>query len=99
VTETKVRDELAVTLEIFPLEVVEQATAPSNHLQQALPAVMVLCVFPEVVGEVVDVLGENRHLNLRRTGVRAVRTILLDCRGLLKCHVAVFSARSARWLL
>jgi hypothetical protein len=28
-----------------------------------------------------------------------VRAVLFDCCGLLKCHVAVISARVARWFL
>jgi len=64
-----------------------------------LPAVVVLGVRPKVVGQVVDVLGENCDLNLCLTRIGAVRAVLLDCRGLLKCHVAVLSARGARWFL
>ena len=64
VSETKVRDDLAITFEVSPLEVVEQATASSDHFQQALPAVMILGVSTEVIGEVVDILGENGNLDL-----------------------------------
>ena len=72
-TETKVRDDLAVTFEVCALEVVEQPAPPSDHLQQALPAVMILRVSAEVVGQVVDVLGENCDLNLGRTRIGSVR--------------------------
>jgi hypothetical protein len=53
----------------------------------------------EVIGEVVDVVGEDCYLDLCRTRVGGVRAVLFDCRGLLKCHVAVISARIARWFL
>ena len=99
VTETKVRDDFAVILEVCTLEIVEKAFAPPNHLQQAAPAVMIFCVGTEVIGEVVDVLGEDRYLDLGRTRIGAVRAVLFDCRGLLKCHVAVLSARGACWFL
>ena len=99
VSETKVRDDLAVILEVCALEIVEKALALANHLQQAAPAVMILGFGAEMVGEVVDVLGENRYLDLGRTRIVCVRAVLFDCRGLLKCHVAVLSARGARWFL
>lgn len=96
-TETKVRDDLAVAFEVCALEIVEQTATPSDHLQQSTTAVMVLRVSAEVIGQVVDVLGENRNLNLGRARIGGVRAVLFDCRGLLKCHVAVLSARGARW--
>ena len=99
VAKAKVRDDFAVILEVCALEIVEQALASADHLEQAAPAVMILRVSTEVIGEVVDVLGENRYLDLCRAGVGAVRAVLFDCRGLLKCHVAVLSARGARWFL
>jgi hypothetical protein len=99
VTETKVRDDLAVAFEVGALEVVEKSLAPADHLEQSTPAVMILGVSAEVVVEVVDVLGENRYLDLGRARVGAMRAVLFDCRGLLKCHVAVLSARGARWFL
>ncbi len=64
VSETKVRDDLAITLDVGPLKVVEQAAPSSDHFQQALPAVMILGVFTEVISEVVDILGENGNLDL-----------------------------------
>jgi len=86
VTESKIGDDLAIALEVGALEVMQQASAPSNHLEEAAAAVMVLCVGPKVVAQVVDVLGENRNLNLCRAGIAAVRPVLLDRSCLLKCH-------------
>ena len=99
VSETKVRNDFAITFEVCPLEVVEQAATLANHLQQALPAVMVFGVGAEVIGEVVDVRCKNRYLDLGRTRVARMRAVLFYCRGLLKCHVAVFSAHGVRWFL
>ncbi len=98
VAKAKISDDLAVPFDVRALEVVEQPTTTADHLQQALPAVMILGVGTEVTGQVVDVIGENRDLDLRRPGIGVVRAVLLDCWGLLKCHVAVFSARAARWV-
>ncbi len=50
-------DRGAVALEVLPLEVVEQAAAPADHLQQAATAVMILAVGLEVLGQLVDAAG------------------------------------------
>ena len=39
---------------------------------------MVVLVSPEMFGEVVDALGEQRHLDFRRAGVRIVGSELGD---------------------
>ena len=98
VTEAKIGDDLPIAFDVGSLEIIEEATATTNHFQQALPAVVILRVRPEVTGKVVDVIREDRNLNLRRACIGLVRAVLFDCRGLLKCHVAVFSARVARWV-
>ncbi len=97
-TEAKISDDLAIAFDVGALEIVEEAATASDHLEQALLAVMIFRVRAEVTGQVVDVLGENRNLDLCRAGIGLVRAVLFDCRGLLKCHVAVFSARRARWV-
>ena len=98
-TEAKIGDDLPIAFDVGSLEVVEEATAATNHFQQPLAAVVILRVRPEVTGQVIDVVGENCHLNLCRAGIGLVRAVFFDCRGLLKCHVvAVISARGARWV-
>ena len=63
--QTELRDERSVPLDVVPSEVVEQP-APATHEHEQSPArVMVLGVDLQVVGEVVDALGEQRHLHLR----------------------------------
>src|SRR5688500_1503678 len=54
VTKSKGLNELPIPLEISLLHVLEQAAAASDHLQEALPAVVVLLMRTEVIGEVVD---------------------------------------------
>ena len=85
-SEAKIGDDLAVAFEVCPLEVVQQPPTLANHLQQALPAVMVFRMSAKVLGEVVDVLRENCNLYLGRAGVCVVGAELLDRRGLLECH-------------
>ena len=86
VTESKIGDDLAIALEVGPPEVSEQSFTSADHLEESAAAVMVLRVSAEVLGEVVDVLCENRNLDLCRAGISAVRAVLLDRSCLLKCH-------------
>ena len=76
--EAEFRDQLAVTAHILAPQVVEQPPPPTHHLQQSAARVMVLRVLAEVVGETGDPGGEQRRLNLRRTGVGVVTPELLD---------------------
>src|SRR5262249_23722782 len=65
-------DELPVPIEVAALQVVEQPTALPDELQQTATRVVVLHVGLEVLGEVVDPLGEEGDLHLRRAGVALV---------------------------
>lgn len=62
--QTECGDELAISLDISALEVVQQPSATTHHHQQTASAVMIVFVSSEVVCEVVDPLGEERNLNL-----------------------------------
>lgn len=59
------------------LEIPKQSPALADHHEQTPPAVMVLLVDLQVFREVIDPLGEQRNLNLRRTGVRGMRAIFV----------------------
>src|SRR3954447_23522841 len=71
-------DELAITRLVLGLDVVEQRTALRDHLQEAAAGGGVLAVRLEVLGEVGDALGEDRDLDLGRTGVAGLGGILSD---------------------
>src|SRR5207248_9409799 len=71
-------DEAAVTLEVLLLEIVEEAAALTDDLQQAAARVVILRVGLEVVGQVVDALGQKRDLHFGRTGVALVGRELHD---------------------
>ena len=60
------------------MQVVEQAAAAVDHLQQAAPAVVVLLVLLEVLGELRDPRGEQRDLDFRGTGVAGAALVLFD---------------------
>src|SRR5690606_12790338 len=76
--DAKSLDQLGVAGCVLALEVVEQTTALSDELQQATSRVMVLGVRLEMLGQVVDALAEERHLDLGGAGVRFVRPIAPD---------------------
>src|SRR4029078_4455794 len=76
-------DEGAIALEILALQVVQEAAAPSDELEQATTRVVVVLVRPEVLGQLVDALGQHRDLDLGRARVRLVLAELPDMLQLL----------------
>src|SRR6266540_2972241 len=78
---TELRDERSVPLDVVAPEVVEQSTPPSDQHEQASTRVMVLLVDLQMLGEVVDPLGEQSDLHLRRTGVGFMEAVLGDRGG------------------
>ena len=67
-----------VALDVYLLQVVEQVSSVTDHLLQTAAAVEVLLVSLEVHGQVVDTGGQDCDLNLRRTGISFVGSVLLD---------------------
>jgi hypothetical protein len=76
--ESQLRDELAVALDVVPREVIELAATLADHHQQPAPRVVVLLVLAQMLGQVVDALGQKRDLHLRRARVALVGGELLD---------------------
>src|SRR5581483_3300713 len=76
--EAELADDAAVALDIVRADVIEQPTPPTHEHKQPAPAVVILLVHLEVLGEVVDPLGEERDLNLGRAGVGVVQAVLGD---------------------
>ena len=50
----------------------------SNHAEETAAGVIVLLVLLQMVGKLVDLLGEKSDLNLRRTGVGSMNSRFLD---------------------
>src|SRR5262245_19732215 len=75
-------NQLGVPIGILALEIVEQAPALADKLQQATPRMMILRVDFEVLCKVVDALAEESDLNFRRSGVAVMRLIAADDPGL-----------------
>ena len=76
-TDTESRDDGTVSLDVDLDEIVEQRTALTDHLEEAAAGVMILLVDLEVLCQVVDALGQQRDLNLGRTCIALVSSILL----------------------
>jgi len=58
-------DEASISLYVFSTEIIEQSPALADHEQQTTTTVVVVLVVTKVFGEMVDPLGEQRHLDLR----------------------------------
>src|SRR5690554_3815836 len=70
--ETEPRDQRPVTLDVLSAQVVEQTATLADQHQQPAAAVVVVLVLAEVLGEVVDPFGQDRHLHLGRARVAVV---------------------------
>jgi len=57
------------------LEVPKQSPTLTNHHQQASPAVMILLVDLQMLGEVIDAFGQQRHLDLWGSCIGGVCTV------------------------
>jgi len=79
----KLLNELAVLGDVLLGEIIEQAPALTDHLQQPTAAVVVFGIFLEVRGEGIDLLGEDGDLYFRAP--RIVRRFAELCSELLLC--------------
>ena len=59
-------------------EVREQFATLGDHAEETAAGRVILLVFVEVLGEQIDLLGENRDLHLRGSRVLLVGAVLLD---------------------
>src|SRR2546425_3820859 len=75
-------DQFSVALRIPVLEVVEEAAAGSDHLEQTAAGMMVLCVRGVLPGQILDPVAQDGDLDLRRSRVRRVHLIRTDDLGL-----------------
>ena len=72
------RDDALVTIKVLALEVVQQPAAFADHLDQSEARVIVLRVRPEVIGQLLDALGEDSDLDFRGACVRIVGSVIVD---------------------
>src|SRR5579871_3854449 len=76
----KALDQFLVAPFVLALEVIQQAPPLADHHQQTTAGMEILFVGLEVVGEALDTLREQRHLDFRRTGVTLAGGEFLDQR-------------------
>src|SRR3984885_12307172 len=89
--QTELLDHRAVPVDVFALQVVQQAPAAADKQQQPAAAVVVVLVHLEVLGQVADPLGQQRDLDLRRAGVTLTGRVTRNDLGLhrrIERHVA-----------
>src|SRR5690606_26820746 len=79
------RDEVLVGLVVRTFQVGQQALALTHHHQQPAAAVVVLLVSLQVLGELLDALGQHRDLNCSGAGVLGVLAEVLGDLALLFC--------------
>src|SRR4029434_9407888 len=75
-------NEFGVAVRILALEIVEESASLADQLQKASPGMMVLRMYLEMLGQVIDALAQERHLNFRRSCVGVVGSIRSDDAGL-----------------
>ena len=68
-------DQIGVALRVLALQVVQQAAALADQLEETAARVMIFRVRLEVLGEIADAFAENGDLNFRRAGVGFVRAV------------------------
>ena len=64
-TKSELRDQCTVSLDVILLEILEQASSLTDHLQKSSSGVVILRILLQVLCKLSDSLGKNRDLNLR----------------------------------
>src|SRR5438876_11677956 len=66
-------DQRPIALEVGALQVVQKAPPAAHEHEQPAPRVVVFALLAQVLGEMVDALGQQRDLHLRGAGVLLAR--------------------------
>src|SRR5512137_1164272 len=74
-------DQVFVARFVGATQIIEQLAALAHHLEQPATGMVVLDVGLEMLGKIVDALGQNRHLDFRRPGISRLLGIRLDYFG------------------
>src|ERR1700730_4130860 len=83
-SQTESPDDFLVSLRASAVQVGEQPSALSDHAEQPAAACVVRAGGAEMVGGVLDPLGKERDLALRRAGVLVVTAVRRDHLGLVR---------------
>src|SRR5690625_133547 len=76
--DTEALDQRAVARLVADLHIVQQLAALADHLEQTTARVIVLLVILEVLGQIIDALGQDRNLHFGRAGIALLGRIFLD---------------------
>src|SRR5689334_25020215 len=76
--QAQLADDVLVARVVLLLQIVEQATALSDHDQQTATGMEILLVALQVFRQILDPLGEDRDLNFRGAGVVGALGVFLD---------------------
>ena len=68
----------AVALDVNFLKICKQVAAMADHLEKASAGVVVLLVLLHMLGKGLDSVGQDRDLDLGRTGVALMGLVLFD---------------------
>jgi hypothetical protein len=77
-SEVQCLNQIAIALDIVVTEIVEQPSSLPDEHEKPAPGVMVLLVNLEMLGEVVDPLGEYGYLDIGRPGILLMPLKLFD---------------------
>ena len=68
--------QLAVSLKVGALQVVQKAATPTNEHEEPAAGMVILLVCAQVIGELINPLGQLRNLHLGRSGIRLMTAVL-----------------------
>jgi hypothetical protein len=68
----------AVSLDVIFLDVVEQASAPPNQHEQPSAGMVVLFVDLQMLGQILNAMGEQSNLDFGAAGVGIMQFIFFD---------------------
>ena len=82
-TQTEGLDEFTIASDVLVVEILQELTTTTYHLGQCTSGTEVLVVLLQVLGEVLNTIGEQGYLALNRTCVLSVFAILAENLSLL----------------
>src|SRR6266850_4047384 len=83
-SQTESPDDLLVAFRASAVQVGEQPSALSDHAEQAATTCVVVAGGAQMFGEVLDALGKERDLDLRRAGVLVLTAVRRDHLGFVR---------------
>src|SRR5947207_11883971 len=83
-SQTESPDDFLVSLRASAVQVGEQPSALTDHAEQPAATRVVVAGGAQMFGEVLDALGKERDLDLRRAGVLVFTAVRRDHLGLVR---------------